>query len=169
MNNYLASSWRNPYHCVILKGLVDLGYEVYDFKNPAPGNTGFKWPEVGLDGLTWDAAHYVECLEHPVAQAAFALDKGAIDRCDVLVLLLPCGKSAHLEAGYAAGKGIPVYVLIDDNAEPELMYNLLTGFATSFVDLVKMLPRPCRTCGRPSEPGIAHCTECQFSASGAYG
>jgi hypothetical protein len=27
----------------------------------------------------------------------------------------------------------------------------------------------CVICGQPAEPGILHCTECQFSASGAYG
>lgn len=32
-------------------------------------------------------------------------------QCDVLVLVLPCGRSAHLEAGWMCGQQRPVYVI----------------------------------------------------------
>lgn len=43
-------------------------------------------------------------------------------RADACVLLLPCGNSAHLEAGWFAGQRKPVAVLCWELREPELMY-----------------------------------------------
>jgi len=40
------------------------------------------------------------------------------------VLVLPCGRSAHLEAGYFVGASKPLYILIEDEIEPELMYKM---------------------------------------------
>lgn len=33
-----------------------------------------------------------------------------LDVADIVIVMLPCGKSAHLEAGYAVGQGKKVYV-----------------------------------------------------------
>ena len=41
---------------------------------------------------------------------------------DACVLLLPCGASAHLEAGWFSGAGKPVAVVAPEIREPELMY-----------------------------------------------
>lgn len=41
---------------------------------------------------------------------------------DCCVLLLPCGRSAHFEAGYFWGAGKPVHILLAERNEPELMY-----------------------------------------------
>jgi len=42
---------------------------------------------------------------------------------DACVLVMPCGRSAHLEAGYFVGANKRLVILIDDG-EPELMYKL---------------------------------------------
>ncbi len=66
-------------------------------------------------------------LSNPIALHGFKYDKEGLDWCDTCVLLLPCGKSAHLEAGYAIGQGKPTLVVLHpDRFEPELMY-LLAG------------------------------------------
>jgi len=62
---------------------------------------------------------------HPVAKAGFALDKAGMDKADCCVLVLPSGRSAHLEAGYMAGEGKPVFTLVLEPCEPELMSLLL--------------------------------------------
>lgn len=129
---YLASSWRNEYQPTALAALRAVGHEVYDFRNPAPGNTGFGWkqcdPEL-KENLTADRMRRV--LGHPVAQAGFDLDFGAMKWADVCVLLLPCGNSAHLEAGWFAGQGKQVVVFAPEIREPELMYKLFDhGFPT---------------------------------------
>jgi nucleoside 2-deoxyribosyltransferase len=43
--------------------------------------------------------------------------------CDALVLVIPGGRGAHLEAGYVAGRGKPVFFLREPGLPPkELMY-----------------------------------------------
>ena len=123
MKIYLASSWRNTYQPAVLAELRAAGHEVYDFRNPAPGSTGFSWRQVdpGLkDDLT--AERMRATLAHPVSQAGFDLDFDAMKWADAFVLLLPSGMSAHLEAGWACGAGKPVAVLAPEIREPELMY-----------------------------------------------
>ena len=36
---YVASSWRNTIHPSVVAALRKDGHDVYDFKNPAPGDT----------------------------------------------------------------------------------------------------------------------------------
>lgn len=130
---YLASSWRNPEQPSLVTTLRTWGHEVYDFRNPAPGNDGFRWTEIDPDWLNWTPEAYSHLVRtHPVARAGFTLDRRALDWCDTCVLLLPSGRSAHLEAGYAAGQGKRVIVyLTPDKFEPELMYLLCNGIVTT--------------------------------------
>jgi len=123
---YVASSWKNQQHPAVVAALRAADHEVYDFRNPAPGNTGFRWSEIDPAWTGWTPRDYAHLVTtHSVAVAGFALDKAALDWCDVCVLVLPCGRSAHLEAGYAAGQGKHVIVLLhEDQFAPELMYLL---------------------------------------------
>ena len=44
MRIYVASSWRNEARQqATVHALRGAGHEVYDFRNPAPGDTGFSW------------------------------------------------------------------------------------------------------------------------------
>lgn len=121
MKIYLASSWRNTHQATALADLRASGHDVYDFKNPAPGNTGFGWKQT-IDRPIVDALDLLEALSHPSAVQGFGFDFNAMKWADACVLLLPCGNSAHLEAGWFAGKGKPVAVLVPELREPELMY-----------------------------------------------
>lgn len=138
---YVASSWRNPYYPTILKALQIAGHDCYDFRNPAPGNTGFAWSQLDPEWENWTMKGYVEKLTtSPVSAAGFKLDKDALDWCDTCVLVLPCGRSAHLEAGYAIGQGKPTFFLLhEDKFEPELMYLLGDGFAVTISELLNLL------------------------------
>lgn len=123
---YAASSWRNPHHESAVDCLRRRGHAVYDFKNPA-GRTGFSWREIDPDWKDWTAEKYLEALEHPAAREGFGSDWGAMLWADTGVLLGPCGKSAHLEAGYFVGAGKPLYIVLPpDGQEPELMYKMAT-------------------------------------------
>lgn len=123
---YVASSWRNDFQAGVVRELRAAGHEVYDFKNPAPGNAGFAWSAIDPDWLGWDPATFAGLIQtHPVAEAGFGHDKAALEWADTCVLVLPCGRSAHLEAGYAAGQGKRViWWLRPEKFEPELMYLL---------------------------------------------
>lgn len=118
---YLASSWRNAYQATVLAELRAAGFEVYDFKNPAPGNQGFGWRQT-IDRPIATAVDLLEALAHPRAVAGFKFDFDAMKWADVCVLLLPSGNSAHLEGGWMAGQGKNVVVLAPELKEPELMY-----------------------------------------------
>lgn len=128
MRIYLASSWRNVYQSNVLASLREAGHEVYDFKNPGPGNNGFGWKQCdpGLqDDLTVSRLRSV--LAHPVAVAGFNHDFRAMQWAEVCVLLLPSGMSAHLEAGWMSGSGRRVVVCAPEVRKPELMYKCFDG------------------------------------------
>jgi hypothetical protein len=130
MKVYVASSWRNPDQPAMVELLRAVGHEVYDFREPTEGNHGFSWHEIdpsvprGAADLRLSGARIVSLLDHPAARDGFALDMGALEWCDAVVLLLPCGRSAHLEAGWAAGAGKLTIGLLSDG-EPELMWRML--------------------------------------------
>ena len=136
---YLASSWRNPYQPLVVKALREAGHEVYDFRNPSSGDEGFKWKNV--DGLweKWSNDDYINALNHPVAERGFKNDFDAMVWADVCILLLPCGRSAHSEAGWMQGAGKPTYVILTEKQEPELMYKLFAGIFTKIEDLISSL------------------------------
>lgn len=140
---YLASSWRNEHQPRLVALLREAGHEVYDFRNPAPGNHGFAWSQIDRDWLGWTPESFARLIQsHPVARDGFAFDKSALDWADTCVLALPCGRSAHLEAGYAAGQGKRViFHLHEDRFEPELMYLLGSGFSISDAELLEAITR----------------------------
>lgn len=132
---YVASSWRNPRQPEVVEVLRAAGHEVYDFRNPAPGNNGFHWREIDLAWQTWTPARFRRALLHPLVIDGFSRDKDALDWADAVVLVMPCGRSAHLELGYARGKGKMTAILLSDG-EPELMYKLADVLLTSDDELL---------------------------------
>lgn len=121
---YVASSWRNQHHNSVVRALFGMGHEVYDFKNP-PNKAGFGWEQLDTGWLNWTPQKYLEMLSHPIAIEGFTADMEGLRWADTCILLLPCGRSAHLEAGYAIGQGKPTAVFIsNEKFEPDLMYKM---------------------------------------------
>lgn len=127
---YVASSWRNTLQPGIVHALRRCGHDVYDFRNPEPGNAGFSWRSIHPDWENWTPAQYREALQHPIAKAGYKLDIDALHACDAVVLVLPSGRSASWEFGYAISAGKPGYVVLFDAFEPELMYREATLLTT---------------------------------------
>lgn len=69
----------------------------------------------------------------------FDNDIKAMKSCDACVLVLPCGRSAHTEAGWFAGQGKKVLAFIPEKQEPELMYKLFDGVCCSLDELIEAL------------------------------
>jgi hypothetical protein len=141
-NIYFASSWRNEKYPEVLEALRDHNHTVYDFRNPEPGSTGseFSWSGIDPNYQSWLRLQFAMALQDPVGERQFARDLHALNWCDILVLLLPCGRSAHLEAGYIAGLGKQTLVLMGDtDFEPELVYGLLTYIPISLSGLLMAL------------------------------
>jgi hypothetical protein len=122
---YLASSWRNPNQPELVAFLRSHGHFVYDFRNPTDGDKGFAWSAIDPEWKAWNANAYRVALEHVVAVHGYDADFAGMEWADTCILLQPCGRSAHLEAGYMAGQGKAVYARLADGEEPELMYRLM--------------------------------------------
>ena len=138
MKIYVASSWRNESQPAVVEFLRGLGHEVYDFRNPSPGNDGFSWRQVALErdeqGKS-TLAVLAEAHEHPLAVQGFKYDFDAMKWADACVLVLPAGNSAHSEAGWMKGKGKQVFVYGERRVEPELMYKFFDGMYDSLAKL----------------------------------
>lgn len=139
MKIYVASSWKNPYQPEVIEVLKRNGFNVYDFRHPAPGNDGFRWDRIDARWEEWSMEEYRTALRSEAAQEGFRRDYEAMEACDACVLLLPCGRSAHTEAGWFAGKGRPVYVLSPVRQEAELMYGLFQDICTNTAELIAAL------------------------------
>lgn len=140
MRVYVASSWRNTVQPEVVAALRVAGHEVYDFRNPAPGDAGFSWSQCS-NNVFPDAREFRdEILTHPIAQSAFAKDMDALRNAEATVLVLPCGRSAHLELGWATGTGQKTIVLLDDPlSERELMYLMNTKICLSLNEVIEEL------------------------------
>lgn len=129
-NIYVATSWRNPYQPKVIEDiraygkLKNIDFNVYDFRHPSPNSNGFSWDKIDKNWKNWTVDEYKQALRHPLAQEGFELDREALQFCDICLLVLPCGASAHLEAGWAGGIGSSVIIYAPDLKEAELMYKL---------------------------------------------
>ncbi len=147
MKLYVASSWRNPHQSALVDDLR-VYHEVYDFRHPPGGDhLGFSWDDVDPGWRLWEADDYVAALEHPIAVAGFESDAGAMEWAEACVLVLPCGRSAHLEAGWFVGAGKPLFILLDPaefardpgHHVTELMYRFATKVYTDRDALLREL------------------------------
>ena len=135
-NIYVASSWRNPYFPEVVQRLREAGHQVYDFRNPPHGGAGFHWADVDENAPNWTFEEYAQGLTHPLAEKQFKADLDALEWADACVLVLPCGRSAHTEAGWMSGRGKKVVVYIPKMEEPELMYKLFDRVVGTLEELV---------------------------------
>ena len=136
---YVASSWKNIYYPEVVAALRKAGHQVYDFRNPPHGGNGFHWTDIDEYAPNWTFEEYAEGLNHPLAEKQFHADISALYWADFCVLVLPCGRSAHTEAGYMAGKNKRVIVYFPEMQEPELMYKLFNGVANNLEDLCSQI------------------------------
>ena len=129
MKIYVASSWRNDYQPGVVKLLREQSYEVYDFKQPEPGDNGFHWSEIDGEWQSWSVEQYRDALDHPIAESGYGKDIGAMRWADTCVVVMPCGRSAHLEAGWFCGQGRPCVFYYPDGVmlAPELMVKMGNG------------------------------------------
>jgi hypothetical protein len=142
MKIYVASSWKNRYQPIVIMNLRYAGHDVYDFRNPTVGSHGFHWYDAGLTKedrvLGCSAESITSAINHPIATLGFNFDSEGMTWAEACLLLLPSGRSAHLEAGYMAGQGKRVFVLspLGELCEPELMYLLFTKKIFCTIDQV---------------------------------
>lgn len=142
MRVYVASSWRCEWQPGVVARFREEGHEVYDFRNPEDGDRGFHWSEIDPAWESWGWEAYLKSLRHPIARAGFNKDMDALRGADATVLVMPCGRSAHLELGYAIGAGQRTAILLEGSEEPELMYLMADFVTASLEQLAQWLRTP---------------------------
>lgn len=135
MNIYLIGSLRNPEVPNIANRIRALGHQVFDDWFAAGPEADDKWREYEISR----GRDYLEALNGAAAKNVFAFDKRHLDAADAAVLLLPAGKSGHLELGYVIGSGRRGYVLLDTSDRWDVMYQFASGVFNNVDDLVKEL------------------------------
>ena len=134
---YLIGSLRNPEVPMLANRIrQELQMEVFDDWH---GNG----PEADDYWQKYEKARgrsYRDALASPIPQHIFQIDKTYIDKASTVVLVLPAGKSGHLEFGYAIGSGKRGYILLPGEPERyDVMYNFATKVLISQEELLAEL------------------------------
>lgn len=134
---YLIGSLRNPEVPKLAQLLRADGHNVFDDWYAAGPEADDKWREYEMArGRSYtDALNYGHAARH-----VFEYDRSHLDRCEVGVLLLPAGRSGHLELGYMLGQGKPGYILLDGEYDRwDVMYKFATAVFENGLDLMEAL------------------------------
>jgi hypothetical protein len=135
---YLIGSLRNPVVPEIGRTLRAAGYDAFDdWFSAGPIADDCLQEYENSRGHTYD-----EALAGYAAQHIVAFDRKHLDRCDIGLLVMPAGKSGHLELGYMTGQGKPTFVLFDKTPERyDIMYALTGGIYFNMDSLLDRLAR----------------------------
>lgn len=134
---YLIGSLRNPKVAEVAQGLRMEGYDVFDDWHAAGPDADDQWKKYeqarGRDFQ--DALELGEAAAH-----VFSFDKEHLDAADVAVMVLPAGRSCHMELGYMAGSGKKTYILLDDDEDRwDVMYLFADGVFYTLEALMQRL------------------------------
>ena len=123
---YLIGSLRNSKVAELANELRPLGFDVFDDWISVGPKCDDEWQSYEKSrGRT-----FAEALAGHHARDVFEFDKRHLDSADIIVLVLPAGKSAHLELGYVAGLGKTTFILM--GGEPE-RFDIMYLFADKVV------------------------------------
>lgn len=133
MKLYLMGSLGNKRIPVLAAKLRRQGFDVFDdWFTPGP-EADEHWREYE-QGRGHDL---VTALEGYAANNIFDFDKRHLNASELGMLVLPAGRSGHLELGYLTGRGKPTYILME--GEPD-RYDVMYRFAEQvFRDEAEML------------------------------
>lgn len=125
---YLIGALANPEIPFIGNRLRALGFEVFDeWWSVGPLADSYLKQYARIRGLS-----YRELLNNAAAKNIYDFDKRHIDQCDIAVMVMKCGRSAHLELGYVIGQGKPGFILFDSTpARVDIMYKFATDILFS--------------------------------------
>lgn len=132
---YVASSWRNDFQPAIVVALQKAEHSVYDFRAE-----GFHWSDIDPYWKSWDPTALKVNLRHPLAEFGYRRDFNAMMWADTFVGVMPFGRSASMEMGWAAGQGKRTLLLLE-NEEPELMVKMFDNICCSLEEVLQKLRR----------------------------
>lgn len=136
---YLIGSLRNPDVIKIGAMIRAAGAEAFDDWHGAGPEADDHWQKYE----NARGRNFKEALAGHAAQNVFHFDKTNLDRADAVILIMPAGKSGHLEFGYAMGQGKPGVILIPGEPERfDVMYNFASAGIAYTPDDALALIRP---------------------------
>jgi len=129
---YVIGSLRNPKVTEVAAQLRQAGLEAIDDWMAAGPEADSYWQQYEIQrGHT-----FAEALHGKAAENVFNFDRSWIDLADCGVLVMPSGRSGHLELGYMAGQGKQTFILQTEDPE---RYDVMPQFATKVVGSVDEL------------------------------
>lgn len=133
---YIIGALKNDKIPAVANALQDAGHSVFaDWFSPGPDADSY-WQKYERER----GRSYREAIYGAHALHTFEFDKRHLDECTVGVLVMPAGKSAHLELGYLAGIDKRTYVLFEGEPERyDLMYLLADYVCFSVEELIAVI------------------------------
>lgn len=134
---YLIGSLENPEIPKIGNLLRQDGWDVFDDWFAAGPEADKKWRE-----YEEQRQHtYIEALGGFAADHVCEYDRDHLHRSRSAVLVLPAGRSGHLELGYCLGAGKPGFILLAGDQAPkwDVMYRLTYYNGGGVVDSIEEL------------------------------
>ena len=120
---YLIGSLQNPQVPEIANEIRKAtGEEVFDDWYAAGPEADDYWRDYEKSR----GRSYKEGLQGLAARHVFDFDLQHLNRSTRGVLILPAGRSGHLELGYIIGQGKPGYILLDNPDRWDVMYRFAT-------------------------------------------
>lgn len=135
---YLIGSLRNPDVPVFADTIRACGYDVFDDWYAAGPEADDYWQKYERGR----GHNFIQALHGFAANHVFHYDKSHLDRAGMGVLLMPAGKSGHLELGYLIGRGKPAYIILENEPDRfDVMYRFASRVFTDKVSFLTALRR----------------------------
>ena len=133
---YVIGSLRNPRITEVGNALRAAGYDAFDEWHAGGPEADDEWRRYEQDR----GRHYKEALRGYHARNIFEFDLYHLNRSDAGVLVMPAGRSGHLELGYLIGQGKLGFILFDEVPERlDIMHSFATAVCFSLKELMDEL------------------------------
>ncbi len=159
MKIYLIGSLRNPQIPAIAARFRQVGFDVFDDWFAAGPNADDHW----RDYERGRGHSFAEALNCYAAGHVFAFDLFHLTQADAVVLISPAGKSAHLELGWALGRGKHGYIVCADPERYDIMYKFATGVCADVGSCIDAIRKDlgCQNSKlQPPSPPSSNCPRC---------
>lgn len=121
MKAYVASSYKNEEVRNVIETLEVNGVDCHDWISDEAPEAWDTWFKKTADSPTWDSKRHVDFMWDEQMQRIARIDYAEMDKADIGILVLPAGRSAHLELGYMIGRGLPTAVYFPDTFPPQII------------------------------------------------
>jgi len=138
---FIASRWRNKETVLELTEKIrSKGKSVYCFIEGDGSDYELKNSEqkYSPDEFMQNFESIPDWTTSPAVKEIFDVDMNALQDSEALILLLPAGKSAHVEAGVAYGMGKKC-IVIGEQEETESLYLIFSEFYNTIDNFINNL------------------------------